>query len=42
LADLEAGTGDALPLLAFTLEQLYLDHRQTGRLRLDDYKKVGV
>src|SRR5208282_6039329 len=37
----EAGAGDALPLLAFTLEQLYLDHHQTGQLRLADYEKFG-
>ncbi len=41
LIDIEAGAGDALPLLAFTLEQLYLDYRQTGALRLGDYEKFG-
>jgi hypothetical protein len=41
LIDIEAGAGDALPLLAFTLEQLYLDYRQTGALRLADYEKFG-
>ena len=41
MADIEAGTGDALPLLAFTLEQLYLDYHQTGALRLRDYQKFG-
>ena len=41
LADIEAGAGDALPLLAFTLEQLYLDYGQTGVLRLSDYEKFG-
>ena len=41
LVDIEAGAGDALPLLAFTLEQLYLDYRQTGALRLEDYEKFG-
>jgi WD40 repeat protein len=41
LIDIEAGAGDALPLLAFTLEQLYLDYRQTGALRLVDYEKFG-
>jgi WD40 repeat protein len=41
LVDVEAGAGDALPLLAFTLEQLYLDYRQTGALRLADYEKFG-
>src|SRR5277367_283739 len=41
LIDIETGAGDALPLLAFTLEQLYLDYRQTGALRLADYEKFG-
>jgi tetratricopeptide (TPR) repeat protein len=42
LADIEKGGGsDALPLLAFTLEQLYLDYRQSGGLRLADYHKFG-
>ena len=41
LVDIEAGAGDALPLLAFTLEQLYLDYRQTGALRLADYERFG-
>ena len=41
LVDIEAGAGDALPLLAFTLEQLYLDYRQTGALRLSDYERSG-
>jgi WD40 repeat protein len=41
LVDIEAGAGDALPLLAFALEQLYLDYRQTGALRLTDYEKSG-
>jgi TIR domain len=42
LTDLEAGGGsDALPLLAFTLEQLYLDHRAAGRLTYADYKHFG-
>lgn len=41
LVDIEAGAGDALPLLAFTLEQLYLDYSQTGALRLFDYEKFG-
>jgi len=41
LVDIEAGAGDALPLLAFTLEQLYLDYRQTGALRLKDYEAFG-
>lgn len=42
LEDLERGGGsDALPLLAFTLEQLFLEFRQTGALRLSDYHAVG-
>ena len=41
LIDIEAGAGDALPLLAFSLEQLYLDYRQTGALRLADYERSG-
>ena len=41
LDDVAADRGDALPLLAFTLEQLYLDYRQTGVLRLADYEKSG-
>ncbi len=41
LEDVERGSGDALPLLAFTLEQLYRDHVGAGRVSLDDYKKFG-
>jgi hypothetical protein len=43
LEDLERGGGsDALPLLAFTLEQLYLDYgRGSGTLTLADYKDFG-
>jgi WD40 repeat protein len=41
MADVEAGAGDPLPLLAFTLEQLYLDYHQTGALRLKDYQRFG-
>jgi WD40 repeat protein len=41
LIDIERGAGDALPLLAFTLEQLYLDYRQTGAMRRKDYEKFG-
>jgi hypothetical protein len=42
LADVEAGGGsDALPLLAFTLEQLYLDYGAGGALRLADYEAFG-
>jgi TIR domain len=36
-----AGGGDALPLLAFTLEQLFRDYRQSGALRLQDYEHCG-
>ena len=42
LADVEAGGGsDALPLLAFTLEQLHLDYGAGGALRLADYEAFG-
>ena len=42
LADVEAGGGsDALPLLAFTLEQLLLDYGAAGALRLADYAAFG-
>jgi len=42
LEDLERGGGsDPLPLLAFTLEQLYLEYGQTGALRLADYRSFG-
>ena len=42
LTDLQAGGGsDALPLLAFTLEQLYLDHEAAGRLTYADYEHFG-
>ena len=42
LHDLELGGGaDALPLLAVTLEQLYLEVRQSGVLRLADYLALG-
>jgi formylglycine-generating enzyme required for sulfatase activity len=42
LADVDAGGGrDALPLLAFTMERLYLEFRGRGRLTLDDYKALG-
>ena len=35
LADIERGGGsDALPLLAFTLEQLFIEYRRAGALRL--------
>jgi len=42
LHDLEQGGGaDALPLLAVTLEELYLEVRQAGVLRLADYLALG-
>ena len=42
LADIQAGGGtDALPLLAFTLEQLYLDYGRAGALKLADYQAFG-
>ena len=41
LEDLEKGGGDALPLLAFTLEQLFLEYRRSGALRLADYEEFG-
>ena len=36
-----SGSGDALPLLAFTLEQLFLEYRGTGVLRLANYEEFG-
>ena len=42
LADIEDGRAkDALPLLAFTLERLYLEFRGAGRLTVDHYTKLG-
>ena len=42
LEDIEKGGGsDALPLLAFTLEQLYLDYGGGGALKLADYHTFG-
>ena len=42
LADIEAGGGrDALPLLAFTLERLYLEYGARGRLTFADYEALG-
>lgn len=42
LADIEIGGGrDALPLLAFTLERLYLEYGGRGRLTLADYEALG-
>lgn len=42
LFDIEEGGGrDALPLLAFTLERLYLEYGARGRLTLEDYDHLG-
>ena len=42
LEDIEQGGGsDALPLLAFTLEQLYLDYGGGGALKLANYEAFG-
>ena len=42
LDDIEQGGGsDPLPLLAFTLEQLYLEHGGDGVLSLADYEAFG-
>jgi TIR domain len=43
LQDLDArgGGSDALPLLAFTLEQLYREHGRSGVLRVEDYEAFG-
>jgi WD40 repeat protein len=42
LSDIEEGGGrDALPLLAFTLERLYLEYGGRGRLTLKDYDALG-
>jgi WD40 repeat protein len=42
LSDIEEGGGrDALPLLAFTLERLYLEYGARGRLTLQDYDALG-
>ncbi|MGH3562519.1 MAG: hypothetical protein ACRDTN_12150, partial [Mycobacterium sp.] len=41
LADIEAGGAkDALPLLSFTLERLYLENRGVGGLTLADYQAL--
>ncbi len=40
--DVEAGAGkDALPLLAFTLERLYLERGGDGDLRPAEYEQLG-
>lgn len=42
LGDIEDGGGrDALPLLAFTLERLYLEYGGRGRLTVRDYDALG-
>src|SRR5262249_35742613 len=42
LADVEAGGAkDALPLLALTLERLYLEHGGDGDLTLAEYRTLG-
>jgi tetratricopeptide (TPR) repeat protein len=42
LQDIEQGGGsDALPMLAFTLEQLYLDYGGSGALKLANYEAFG-
>ena len=42
LADIEVGgTKDALPLLAFTLERLYIDYGADGDLQLNEYERLG-
>jgi CHASE2 domain-containing sensor protein len=42
LSDIEeGGARDALPLLSFTLERLYLEYGARGRLTLKDYDALG-
>ena len=42
LTDIESGGGrDALPLLAFTLERLFLEYGASGQLTLPDYEALG-
>jgi formylglycine-generating enzyme required for sulfatase activity len=42
LGDIESGGAkDALPLLAFTLERLYLEHGTEGKLTLAKYRSLG-
>jgi formylglycine-generating enzyme required for sulfatase activity len=42
LSDIDAGDGkDALPLLAFTLERLYIEHGGDGDLKLAEYQTLG-
>lgn len=43
LEDMQSGQGkDALPLLGFTLERLYLEFGTDGDLRLDEYENLGA
>jgi formylglycine-generating enzyme required for sulfatase activity len=37
----EGGSKDALPLLGFTLERLYVEYGASGRLKLADYEALG-
>ena len=41
LADIGSAVRDALPLLAFTLERLYLEYGGRGQLMLADYEALG-
>ena len=42
LADIEEGINkDALPLLAFTLERLYVEYHDGGNLQLSQYRQLG-
>ncbi|OBI56663.1 TIR domain-containing protein [Mycobacterium sp. E787] len=42
LEDIEVGGAkDALPLLSFTMERLYLENGVNGRLTLSDYRNLG-
>ena len=42
LADIEkSGSKDALPLLAFTLERLYIEYGDDGDLKLSEYEELG-
>ena len=42
LSDIDSGAGkDALPLLAFTLERLYVDYGADGKLTLANYNALG-
>jgi formylglycine-generating enzyme required for sulfatase activity len=42
LGDIEAGGAkDALPLLSFTLERLYLENKPSGALTAADYQELG-